>query len=118
MTKKSGFIFTIDSAISITLLAVLTFFAIAVFANSNTPNIDDLITLQKMHDLMKIWLLENSPNEEMIEQAKTLFGENFVLRVNGHTIFEGNKTGALLSTKMVVLNKNLYEKEIEFAVYR
>lgn len=121
MTQSiNGFVFTMESSISAMLFAVVAFSALGLFCFSEGPRTEELIILQKEHDLLKIWLLERPPKEEMVNDAKEMFGERFSLIIDGKKVFDGNigrENSNAISSKLLILDKNLKETEIILIAY-
>ncbi|MEM4598092.1 MAG: hypothetical protein QW400_00155 [Candidatus Diapherotrites archaeon] len=121
MTQSiNGFVFTMESSISAMLFAVVAFSALSIFYFSEGPRTEELIILQKEHDLLKIWLLQRPTKEEMVNDAKQIFGERFSLITDGIKVFDGNKSRGnsnAISSKLLVIDKNLKETEIILIAY-
>lgn len=121
MTQSiNGFVFTMESSIAAMLFAVVAFSALGIFYFSEDPRTEELIILQKEHDLLKIWLLERPTKEKMVSDAKEIFGERFSLIIDGKKVFDGNKgreNSNAISSKLLIIDKNLKETEIVLIAY-
>ncbi|MCX8190040.1 MAG: hypothetical protein N3F05_02310 [Candidatus Diapherotrites archaeon] len=117
MQKIKGYIFTMDSSVSAMLFAVIAFFALSSIYFSEAPKADELIILQKEHDMLKIWLLERPSKEIMVNKAKEIFGDSFSLTIDGKRVFDCSKSCRnAISSKLIALDKNLEETEIILTV--
>jgi DNA/RNA endonuclease YhcR with UshA esterase domain len=116
----NGFVFSLDAAISLIIISVIIAITIVSLSYVEQPTIEELLIMQKEHDLMKHWLVTDASEQEMVEQLQELFGnEGVKLEVDGITIFyrENNNTKKAISSRLVIFDKELNAREIVLTVF-
>jgi len=116
---KAGFIFSVDSTIALLTIAASAAMVFYLLAALKQPRIEELLILQKEHDLMKHWLLQSPFEQEMIEQAEKLFGKNFSLEIDGKNFFANSNSDFKnsISSKLLLIDRDLKVQEIVLTVY-
>jgi len=106
--RNKGFYLSLEAAIS---LSIMIFLSLSVLPYYLPQNTEELSTIKKMHDLLKVWQsLPEISNETLINDTNFVFPEqDFAIYVDGSEIFNTTEIGIDTMQKHVVSGK-VYSK--------
>lgn len=117
--RANGFVFSTDATFSLIVITAIVALAFYMLSSLKLHEIDELLVLQQEHDLMKHWLLQRPSHQEMIAQAQKMFGKNFSIEADGQFFgSKGNGLGNSISSRLLVIDKDLKVQEIVIKVYQ
>jgi len=117
---RNGFVFSLDATLALIIISTIIGIVIVSLSYAEQPTIEELLILQKEHDLMKHWLVTDASEQEMVEQLQELFvNEGVRLEVDGITIFyrENSNSKKAISSRLIIFDKELNAREIVLTVF-
>jgi len=119
-TAREGFVFTLDATLALLITSTILAVAMVSFAQIKPPATEELLILQKEHDLMKHWLIAGATEHEMTEQIEKLFGNIGVkLGVNGKVVLyrKASVARSAITSRLVILNTKAVARKIVLTVF-
>jgi hypothetical protein len=114
--KCRGISPSIEAALSLLVLTAV----ILSTPNAESPGLQDLLILQKEHDLMRIWAREGIPEiNEMKSDFKFAFGnKGGKIEVNGRVVLIGPESKEAISAQMDFFDWNLGKRKVVLTVFK
>jgi hypothetical protein len=112
---NKGFVFSLEGIIALFLLLIV----IISFGHVEKKSLIELFTIQKEHDLLKIWAKQGIPTEkEIIEDFTFVFpGKNGRVVIEEKEIILGEVGKSGISVSTVILDDELKEEKISLIVF-
>lgn len=111
--ENKGFVFALESTISILLFALMLF----SLPTQNNFSLKELAITQQENDLLRVWSAKETSESEMIKDTKELLGENVELWVGTKQILTAQSKKNSISIEGIILNSALQENKIKIIVY-
>ncbi|VVB76521.1 Uncharacterised protein [uncultured archaeon] len=111
--SKNGFIFTMEAALSLLMLALM----IAALPQPNSFSLKELVVTQQANDLLRVWSAKSTTEVEMIADTNKLLNGNAELWVNENKLLNGLMRKNSIATEGILLDEWLAEKKVKIVVY-
>jgi hypothetical protein len=107
---------SLEAALSLLVLVAI----ILSTPSAESPGLQNLLILQKEHDLMRIWARGGLPEiEEMASDFKFAFGNRSgKINVNGRVVSIGPESKEAISAQMDFFDWNLGRKKVVLTVFK
>lgn len=114
--KSNGISPSFEAALSLLVLAAV----ILSTPSAESPNLQNLLILQKEHDLMRVWARNGIPEiEEMELDFRFAFGNRSgKIEVDGQAVSIGPESEEAVSAQMEFFDSRLNRKRITLTVFK
>ncbi len=91
---EKGFVISIEAVISLIIFSLI----ILSIALPQKVSLIELSIIQQQNDLLRVWGTKETTEQEIINDAKQLLGENVSLIINSKEVLLGKKTNTCYSS--------------------
>jgi len=110
---QKGFIFTMEAALSLLMLALM----IASLPQPNAFSLKELAITQQANDLLRVWSAKSTAETEMISDTNKMFLGNAELWIRGTKLLGSSIKNNSIATEGILIDGLLNEKKVKIIVY-
>jgi len=113
LLAQKGFVFSLEATLSLLLFALMLF----TLPTQESFSLKELAATQQANDLLRVWSAKQTTETEMISDTKILFENNAELWINESQLLDTKKRKNSIATEGVILDENLFEKNVKIIIH-